>query len=273
VLLLAEPTNNLDADARHRLYDALDDFTGCLLLVSHDRMLLDRMDRIAELHDGQMLFHGGGFTAYERAVSEAQRVAENDVRNAEQQLKRERRDMQQARERGAKRSITAARNVKDAGLPKIVAGALKRRAQESAGRIDGVNAARVDDAKARLDEAERRVRDDDALALDLPDTHVPAGRTVLAATDLQVDGLFTGVDLDIRGPQRIALTGRTARVSRHFCASPPASCSPMTAPSNGQTDASPICRSDSTCWIRSALSPRTSRRSRRACRTPAACTC
>ena len=64
VLLLDEPTNNLDVDARRKLYDALDDFGGCLLLVSHDRVLLDRMDRIAELHRGEMLFYGGNFTAY-----------------------------------------------------------------------------------------------------------------------------------------------------------------------------------------------------------------
>ena len=154
VLLLDEPTNNLDIDARHKLYDALDEFTGCLLLVSHDRVLLDRMDRIAELHRGEMLFYGGNFTMYEQAVSEAQRVAESNIRNAEQQLKREKREMQQARERAARRSATAARNVKDAGLPKIIAGARKRSAQESAGRIDGVNAARVSDAKVRLDAAE-----------------------------------------------------------------------------------------------------------------------
>src|SRR3954452_24616477 len=49
VLLLDEPTNNLDLDARRRLYSVLEDWTGCLLLVSHDRALLDRMDRIAEL--------------------------------------------------------------------------------------------------------------------------------------------------------------------------------------------------------------------------------
>ena len=141
VLLLDEPTNNLDVDARHRLYDALDDFTGCLLLVSHDRVLLDRMDRIAELHRGEMLFYGGNFTMYEQSLTDAQRVAESNVRNAEQQLKREKRERQQARERAARRSSTAARNVKDAGLPKIIAGAMKRSAQESAGRIDGVNAA------------------------------------------------------------------------------------------------------------------------------------
>jgi ATPase subunit of ABC transporter with duplicated ATPase domains len=73
VLLLDEPTNNLDVDARHRLYAALDDFGGTLLVVSHDRVLLDRMDRIAELRGSEMTFYGGNFTDYETAVDAAQR--------------------------------------------------------------------------------------------------------------------------------------------------------------------------------------------------------
>jgi ATPase subunit of ABC transporter with duplicated ATPase domains len=124
VLLLDEPTNNLDVDARRRLYDALDDYPGCLLLVSHDRVLLDRMDRIAELYHGEILFYGGNFSMYQQAVQESQHTAEANLRNAEQQLKREKRQLQQARERAARRSSTAARNVKDAGLPKIIAGAM-----------------------------------------------------------------------------------------------------------------------------------------------------
>jgi ATPase subunit of ABC transporter with duplicated ATPase domains len=213
VLLLDEPTNNLDVDARHRLYAALDDFGGTLLVVSHDRVLLDRMDRIAELHRGEIVFCGGSFTDYENAVDAAQRAAEADVRTAGLLLKREKRQMQQARERAARRSGNAARNVKDAGLPKIVAGKFKRDAQESAARSDEVHASRVDDARTRLDEAERTLRDDDAIVLDLPATDVPLGRTVLAARGVQVSRggrkLFAdnGIDLDIRGPERIALTG------------------------------------------------------------------
>ena len=211
VLLLDEPTNNLDADARAKLYDVLSDYSGCLLVVGHDRMLLDRMDRIAELHRGEIAFYGGNFTSYEESVGEAQRVAQNNVRNAEQELKREKRQMQQARERAARRSSTAARNVKDAGLPKIIAGAMKRSAQESAGRIDGVHAARVNDAIARLDDAERALRDDRSIVLDLPDTEVPAGRTVLVAEGLRMTRggkqLFADADLTVRGPERIALTG------------------------------------------------------------------
>jgi ATPase subunit of ABC transporter with duplicated ATPase domains len=213
VLLLDEPTNNLDVEARRRLYAALEDFGGTLLVVSHDRALLDRVDRIAELYRGEIVFHGGTFTEYEAAVEATRRSAEADIRNADQLLKREKRQMQRARERAAKRSSTAARNVKDAGLPKIVAGKLKRDAQESAAKADDVHSRRVDDARARLDEAERTLRDDDAIVLDLPDTDVPAGRTVLAARGLQmcVGGreLYAGngIDLDIRGPERIALAG------------------------------------------------------------------
>ncbi|KUL38908.1 ABC transporter [Streptomyces sp. NRRL F-4489] len=213
VLLLDEPTNNLDTDARHTLYAALEDFSGCLLLVSHDRALLDRMDRIAELDRGELRFHGGNFTAYEEAVRAEQEAAEKNVRTAEQQLKREKRELQQARERAERRASNAARNLKNAGLPRIVAGGLKRSAQESAGRAGQTHAGRVSEARARLDEAERSLRDEQRITLDLPDTRVPAGRTLVLGERLRVrlgeKEVFAGrgIDLTIRGPERIALTG------------------------------------------------------------------
>jgi ATPase subunit of ABC transporter with duplicated ATPase domains len=213
VLLLDEPTNNLDLDARHKLYAVLDDWNGCLLLVSHDRALLDRMDRIAELDQGEVRSYGGNFTAYEEAVRAEQEAAEKTVRNAEQQVKREKREMQQARERAERRAGNAARNLDNAGLPKIFAGTMKRRAQESAGKASQTHAARVSDAKARLDEAGRALRDEQKIALELPGTNVPAGRTVFRGEHIRVRhgdrAVFAGdgADLTIQGPERIALTG------------------------------------------------------------------
>ncbi|MCG5217674.1 ribosomal protection-like ABC-F family protein [Streptosporangium sp. KLBMP 9127] len=213
VLLLDEPTNNLDLAARHQLYGVLEAWNGCLLLVSHDRALLDRMDRIAELDTGEFRSYGGNYTAYEEAVRAEREVAEKNVRNAEQEVKREKRELQQARERAERRANNAARNIKNAGLPKIVAGAMKRGAQESAGRAGQTHAARVGDAKARLDEASRALRDEQKIALELPGTNVPAGRTVFLGERMQAgyagQTLFAGdgVDLTIRGPERIALTG------------------------------------------------------------------
>ncbi|MFI6231605.1 ribosomal protection-like ABC-F family protein [Micromonospora echinospora] len=213
VLLLDEPTNNLDIDARHRLYAVLADWPGCLLLVSHDRLLLDRMDRIAELDRGEVHLFGGNFTAYEEAARTAREAAERTVRSAEQEVKREKREMQQARERADRRASNAARNLGNAGLARIVAGGLKRSAQESAGRARQAHANRVSEAQSRLDEASRSLRDEQVLTLELPDTTVPAGRTVVAAERVQLRHsgrpVFAddGVDLTIRGPERIALTG------------------------------------------------------------------
>ncbi|KMS92635.1 MULTISPECIES: ribosomal protection-like ABC-F family protein [Streptomyces] len=213
VLLLDEPTNNLDLEARRKLYDVLGDFNGCLLLVSHDRALLDRMERIAELGSDELRFYGGNFTEYEEAVRAEQEVAEKNVRNAEAELKREKREMQQARERAERRASNAAKNLKNAGLPKIFAGNMKRGAQEAAGKAGTMHASRVSEAKARLDEAGRALRDEQRLTLELPDTQVPAGRNLFLGEGMQVHhagkAVFAdgGVDLTIRGPERIALTG------------------------------------------------------------------
>lgn len=213
VLLLDEPTNNLDLDARRTLYDVVEDFPGCLLLISHDRALLDRMERIAELDGDELCFYGGAFSEYEEAVRAEQEAAERNHRNAEQELKRERREMQLARERAERRQSNAARNLKNAGLPRIFAGTMKRGAQESAGRAGQMHADRVSEAKARVDESGRALREEQRISLDLPDTHVPAGRNLFLGEHLRVrlgdKDVFAGqgVDLSIRGPERIALTG------------------------------------------------------------------
>ncbi|MEU1268610.1 ribosomal protection-like ABC-F family protein [Streptomyces sp. NPDC005799] len=213
VLLLDEPTNNLDLETRHKLYAVLSDFTGCLLLVSHDRALLDRMERIAELGSDELRLYGGNFTEYEEAVHAEQEVAEKNVRNAEAELKREKRELQQARERAERRAGNAAKNLKNAGLPKIFAGNMKRGAQEAAGKSGAMHASRVSEAKTRLDEAGRALRDEQRLTLELPDTQVPAGRNLFLGEGLQVRlgerDVFAagGVHLTVRGPERIALTG------------------------------------------------------------------
>ncbi|ASR35514.1 ABC transporter [Prauserella marina] len=211
VLLLDEPSNNLDRAARRRLHAVVAEWKGTLLLVSHDRALLDLMDQIAELDEETLNLYGGNFSAYEAVLRSEREVAERNIRNAEQDLKREKRERQQARERAARRASTGARTNTD--LPKIVQGMHKRRAQETAAKADDTHGKRVESAKAKLDEAARTLRDDKTIALSLPDTTVPSGRTVFLGEHIRVrhDGraLFAdeGLNLAVRGPERIALTG------------------------------------------------------------------
>ncbi len=64
-LLLDEPTNNLDIPAAEVLEAALDDFTGTIIVVSHDRYFLDRLvDRVIEVRDGELRSFEGGYSTY-----------------------------------------------------------------------------------------------------------------------------------------------------------------------------------------------------------------
>jgi len=72
VLLLDEPTNDLDVETLRALENALLEFAGCAMVISHDRWFLDRIaTHILDYRDeGQVNFHAGNFTEYEAWLKE-----------------------------------------------------------------------------------------------------------------------------------------------------------------------------------------------------------
>ncbi|MFH9674103.1 ABC-F family ATP-binding cassette domain-containing protein [Streptomyces sp. NPDC017405] len=209
ILLLDEPTNNLDLYARRRLCQAVASYPGILVMVSHDRELLDLADQIAELHSGEVTWYGGNYSAYEEALAVEQKAAERTVRAAEADVRKQQRELADAQLKLARRKRYGQKMWDSKREPKIVMGARKRAAQESAGKHRAVHQERLAEARERQDEAVEAVRDDDEIRIELPYTAVPPGLQVLTLEDLRtayqarVDGV-----LDLRGPERIALVGR-----------------------------------------------------------------
>lgn len=210
VLLLDEPTNNLDLFARRRLYDTVETWrSGSLVVVSHDLELLERVDRIAELRTGSVTVYGGGWTAYQEALAVQQEAAERTLRSADADVRRQKRELEETQIKLARRQRTAKKAAAERGIPKIVQGALKRAAQESAGKLRGTHEDKLDEARERRGEAADAVRDDAEIRVDLPYTEVPNGRSVLSLSGVRPRfGRLVSGDLLVRGPERIALVGR-----------------------------------------------------------------
>ena len=83
VLLLDEPTNHLDIESREALEDALTEFEGTVLLVSHDRALLEAVgSRTLVCEDGRLESHPSGWAEYQRRrdEAEAQGIVETKAR-------------------------------------------------------------------------------------------------------------------------------------------------------------------------------------------------
>lgn len=209
VLLLDEPTNNLDLYARRRLYAAVSAWSGVMVVVSHDRELLEVVDQIADLRSGEIVWYGGTFSAYEEVLTAEQDAAERMVRVAEADLRKQKRELADAQVKLARRKRYGQKMFEQKREPKIVMGARRRAAQESAGKHRILHEERLAEARERLDDAVDAVRDDDEIRVDLPYTAVPPGRTVLTLQDLELAyGARVAGGLELRGPERVALIGR-----------------------------------------------------------------
>jgi ATPase subunit of ABC transporter with duplicated ATPase domains len=235
VLLLDEPTNNLDRDARHRLYGAIEAWPGVILVVSHDRELLARVDQIADLSAHGIRMFGGNYPAYEEVLAAERAVAERAVRTATADVRQQRRDLNDTQTKLAGRERMGRKQQAAGGQPRIVMGAKKRSAQVSAGKLRDIQEDRLAKAQDRLNEARETARPDAEIKVALPGSVVPAGRTVLTARGLtgtawrpgdrpapaqpvtHMEGGVAGApdpiralpldELIVRGPERIALTG------------------------------------------------------------------
>src|SRR4051812_35155449 len=103
VLLLDEPTNNLDSDGREAVAHLLDRWQGGVIVASHDRALLERVDRILELTPVGVTLSGGGWSAFAERRDAGRMRAEADLDRAADALRKAERTVQKAREKKARR--------------------------------------------------------------------------------------------------------------------------------------------------------------------------
>jgi ATPase subunit of ABC transporter with duplicated ATPase domains len=198
VAVLDEPTNDLDRRSRGLLLDLVDRWRGTLVVVSHDRELLEHVDEIAELRGGSLRTSGGTWSDFEHRLAVERSAAERDLRDADQLLRAERRQRIEAETTIARRARAGRRAAES--MPAILANARKSRAEATAGRLRSGHGDAEARARDQVDVASRALRDDDAVRVDLPDPAIPAGRRL---AELTVRGRATV----LQGPERVAVVG------------------------------------------------------------------
>ncbi len=200
IALLDEPTNNLDRDARARVRELVRGWRGTLIVVSHDTALLEDLDDTAELYGSDLSVFGGPYSQWRAWLDTEQAAAAQAETAARQLLKREKRDRQQVESAISTRNAQGKKAAFERSAPRIVLGAKKRAAQVTAGRLRMEANEKVDAARAAVDTAGRRVRDDDAVRIDLPDPEVGSGRRIATLGDGERSWV-------LQGPERVALIG------------------------------------------------------------------
>jgi ATP-binding cassette subfamily F protein 3 len=108
LVVLDEPTNHLDIPAKQMLEDALTEYEGAALLVSHDRYFIGRVaNKIVELRDGELVLYRGNYAYYQEKKAEEAAAAADAQLAAEQEAKR-RSNREKQKAKTAARKATAA---------------------------------------------------------------------------------------------------------------------------------------------------------------------
>jgi ATPase subunit of ABC transporter with duplicated ATPase domains len=198
VLLLDEPTNHLDADAVEWLGDYLTRFSGCVLVISHDRAFLDRVaTRVVELdgiHD-ELQEYEGGYTAYK---AEKQARWQKLLLDYEAQEKRRRRlaaDIDATKGHAAA-TENATTNDHWRRIAKKVAKKAKARERRLERELQSARWIAEPQTRPALTLAFPKGKGQREFVLQ-ENLHVTAGERVL----------LDGVDLEIRSGERLLITG------------------------------------------------------------------
>jgi len=210
LILLDEPTNNLDAAGRAAVAQLLARWRGAAIVASHDRQLLETVDRVIELRPIGVRQVGGGWSAY-LAEREAERTrADAALEAAQRGARAAERAAQDRRESKARRDKAGRTYAASGSAPKILLGAQAERAENSSARDNRLAAVQAEAASEKLAMARAEVEVIAPLVIDLPPTNLPTNSELLAMEDatLAVGGRTLGPwTLTIRGPERVAVTG------------------------------------------------------------------
>ncbi len=217
VTLLDEPTNNLDQGGRELLQGWLEKSTNCVIVISHDRDLLNQTDHIIELTTKGINCYGGNYNFYQQQkaveLAAAQHVIQAQKELLESakrqvQLRQERHQRNEAKGRRGKQAQIKAKGSYD----KLAFNSQKGRSEKTNRRIRLQAERKLDEVGARLQSAKAKIENKTTISADLMATQVPQTKQLITVSSLTFaykgqKELFEGFNFNLVGSERVALLG------------------------------------------------------------------
>jgi len=211
-LLLDEPTNHLDSAAREQLYRAIQQWQGGLIVVSHDRTLLNLMEEIVELTTLGANNYGGNYDHY-AAQKEIEKTAhEQQLNDAKKLMQKSKNTIQASREKHEQKQSYGKELRRSGSIDKMAANSKKGRSERTQSKLLIKEERLINQAETKLQSAKEKMENNEEIHIDLPATTVPNGKVILDIENLNFSyttdkSIIQNFFLKMQGPERIAFTG------------------------------------------------------------------
>jgi len=213
IVLLDEPTNHLDLEGRSRLYDYIRSARVTLVVVSHDRTLLNQMEKICELSQRGITLYGGNYDFYTTQKKIENEALNNDLKAKEKALRKAKEVERESLERQQKLDAKGKKKQEKAGLPTISMNTLKNNAEKSTAKLKSVHAEKLGHISAELSQLRSVLPDADKMKIGFNAAALHKGKSIVEAKE--VNFAFNGrllwkepVSFQIFSGRRYAVKGR-----------------------------------------------------------------
>ncbi|GGG92977.1 ABC transporter ATP-binding protein [Parapedobacter pyrenivorans] len=184
IVLLDEPSNHLDSLGRELLYTYVTSCRHTLVVVSHDRALLNRLNKVCELGPQGITVYGGNYDFYTTQKAIATGALNQQLKNTEKSLRKAKETARESMERQHKLDARGKKKQEKAGLPTIVMKTLKDNAEKSTSRMKGIHAEKTGAISEELGRLRDALPDIDKMKLAISHSTLHQGKRLLVADNI-----------------------------------------------------------------------------------------
>ena len=212
LVLLDEPSNHLDAAGRQLLYDFIGSTTATLIIVSHDRALLNLLTSMCELDQRGITVYGGNYDFYAEQKQIERNALSQDIQNREKALRKARDKERETLERQQKLDARGKAKQEKAGVARIMMNTLRNNAERSTSKIKNAHAEKVGGISRELQELRAALPDTDKMKFGFDHSALHKGKILVTAAGINYGYnarplWSSNLSLQMLSGERIALQG------------------------------------------------------------------
>lgn len=184
VVLMDEPTNHLDSSGRQRLYDWVEKCRSTLLVVSHDRTLLNLLPEICELEKHQINYYGGNYEFYKEQKTLMQEALQQRIEEKEKALRIARKVARETVERRDKQNVRGEKNNIKKGVPRIVLNALQGKSEKSTSKLNSTHQEKAEKLTGERNQLRSSLSPTATLKTDFNSSSLHTGKILVTAKEI-----------------------------------------------------------------------------------------
>lgn len=212
IVLLDEPTNHLDLGGRQLLYNYIAHSASTMVVVSHDRTLLDLLDPVCELGNQRIVIYGGNYSFYREQKRAEDDALLREVKSKEKALHKAREVERETMERKQRLDARGKQKQERAGLPSISMNTLRNNAEKSTSRLKDVHSEKIGMLSQELDQLRTGMPDPRKMKMGLDHSELHKEKVLIEAKELNFgyEGHMLwqqSLNFQIRSGRRIAIKG------------------------------------------------------------------